>query len=172
MYTNDSLEGHPFFELKKSVDRLRGENGCPWDRAQSHDSLKRHLIEEAIEVIAAADRYQKTGNDENLCEELGDLLFLIMLHSKIAQDDGRFCIEDVIRNVDQKMRHRHPKIFSPDSKEDAYKSWNELKSEEQRDCVPLTKSAIVLQKNLVNEVLEKIEAYENMDNWLKTKEIS
>ena len=165
-------EIHPFFDLLQTVDRLRGEHGCPWDCAQSHESLKKHMIEETIEIIAAIDLFHQTGKDENLCEELGDLLFLILLQSKIAEQDGRFCIEDVIHRIDEKMKHRHPRIFSTSSEENVKKTWQELKAEEHHGTLEMTQSAKNLQKSLSGEVMELIKKYENEDNWIKSTKIS
>lgn len=162
MFTKKTEEICPFLELKETVERLRGEDGCPWDRAQSHGSLKKFFIEETIEVILAVDLYEKTGNDENLCEELGDLLYLILLQSRIFEQEGRFGIEDVIKGIDKKMKHRHPKIFSKDDEKEVSKTWSELKNEEQEGKIHLTEEAKVLQKNLAEEIYEIFEKYKNV----------
>ena len=79
-----------FEELHAVVAALRGENGCPWDKAQTHESMKGNTIEEAYEVNQAVSDLTATGNPANLCEELGDLLLQVMLHSQIAEESGEF----------------------------------------------------------------------------------
>jgi len=96
-----------FKEILDIVARLRGENGCPWDRVQTHTSLKPDLIEETYEVLEAIDE----GDDDELCEELGDLLMQVLLHSQIASEEGRFDIEQVIRGLSRKLIRRHPHVF-------------------------------------------------------------
>ena len=97
-----------FEELHAVVAALRGENGCPWDRAQTHESMKGNTIEEAYEVNQAVSDLTATGNPANLCEELGDLLLQVMLHSQIAEESGEFTLEDVIDGITRKMIRRHP----------------------------------------------------------------
>ena len=116
-----------FDEFVKTIAALRGENGCPWDIKQTHESLKECLLEETGEVIDAIDH----KDDENLCEELGDVLFQVALHSLIAQEEGIFTIEDVISGVTDKMRFRHPKIFAPEDRELCSLSWEALKAKER-----------------------------------------
>lgn len=106
---------------------------CPWDSAQTHDSLRRCLTDETGEVLEGIDILNSTGNGENLCEELGDLLMQVVLHSILAQEEGLFTIEDVISRISAKMKYRHPRIFSPEDKEAAQLSWEELKRREKRD---------------------------------------
>ena len=116
-----------FDEFVKTIAALRGENGCPWDIKQTHESLKECLLEETGEVIDAIDH----KDDENLCEELGDLLMLIVLESRIAEEEGLFTLDDVITGISAKMKYRHPKIFSPEDQEAAQLSWDELKKREK-----------------------------------------
>ena len=85
-----------FQELQAIVATLRGENGCPWDKSQTHESLKLYTLEEAYEVNQAVSNLTKTGDCTNLREELGDLLFQVLLQSQVAKDNGEFAIEDVI----------------------------------------------------------------------------
>lgn len=96
-----------FEELKKIMHRLRGPNGCPWDREQTHESLRPYLIEEAYEVLEVIDG----ADDLKLAEELGDLLLQIVFHSQIAEEEGRFDIEDVIGGIIEKLKRRHPHVF-------------------------------------------------------------
>ena len=123
------MKMHNFDEFMEVVKRIRRE--CPWDSAQTHESLKPCLINEANEVLEGIDLLGRTNDSENLCEELGDLLFQVALHSVIAQEEGLFTIEDVIDEISSKMKFRHPKIFSPQDKEAARLSWEELKKREK-----------------------------------------
>ena len=125
----ENRESHSFYELVEIVRRLRKE--CPWDSAQTHESLKVCLEDETKEVLEGIDILTKSGQGENLCEELGDVLFNIILQSVIAQEEGLFTIEDVISHISSKMIFRHPKIFSPGNKETVSMSWEELKETER-----------------------------------------
>jgi len=117
------------------IARLRGPQGCPWDRKQTHLSLKPNLLEECYEAIEAIDQ----GDSEKLCEELGDLLMLIVLHAHIAAEQGNFDIRDVLRGINNKLIRRHPHVFGKEKVEDAQEviaSWEALKKEEKGD-IPL-----------------------------------
>ena len=96
-----------FEKLVQLQARLRAPNGCPWDREQTHASLRTYLIEEAYEVLDA----MKSGDDAKFAEEMGDLLLQIVFHSQIATEEGRFTVADVIREVHEKMVRRHPHVF-------------------------------------------------------------
>ena len=119
-----------FDRFIKVVREIREK--CPWDSVQTHESLKKYLVEESQEVLDGIDRLNETGDSDNLCEELGDVLFQVALHSLIAQEEGLFTIEDVISGVTDKMQFRHPKIFSPDDAEAVSLSWDELKARERQ----------------------------------------
>ena len=119
-----------FDRFIKVVGEIREK--CPWDSVQTHESLKKYLVEESQEVLDGIDRLNETGDSDNLCEELGDVLFQVVLHSLIAQEEGIFTIEDVISGVTDKMQFRHPKIFSPDDAEAVSLSWDELKARERQ----------------------------------------
>lgn len=121
---------HTFSRFREVIATLRAPGGCPWDRAQTHESLREYVIEEAYELIDAIDN----EDDENIIEELGDILLQVMLHSQIGEDDGYFTVDDVIRTVTDKMIHRHPHVFADtqaDSVSEVYKNWEELKKEEK-----------------------------------------
>ena len=118
-----------FDRFIKVVGEIREK--CPWDSVQTHESLKKYLVEESQEVLDGIDRLNETGDSDNLCEELGDVLFQIVLHSVIAEEEGLFTLEDVVKGVMNKMKYRHPKIFSPEDKEAAALSWEELKRREK-----------------------------------------
>ena len=123
-------------ELKEIVEKLRSEDGCPWDRVQTHLSLKPECIEEAAEVVCGINILEKTGNAENLKEELGDLLLQVMFHSVLAEEEGLFSFEDVVKTVSEKMIRRHPHVFSGEtfaSEEERKASWEKIKREEKKD---------------------------------------
>ena len=94
--------------LKEIVETLRSENGCPWDRDQTHESLKASVIEEAAEVVCGINILEETKNPENLKEELGDLLLQIMFHAVMAEEEGLFTFDDVVKGISDKMVRRHP----------------------------------------------------------------
>lgn len=119
-----------FDKLRQVIADLRGPNGCPWDKKQTHSSLKKYLIEEAYELIEAI------GHDDldHMIEELGDVLLQVMLHAQIGEDDGYFSINDVIESITAKMIRRHPHVFGSvevDGVEDVLSNWNEIKSQEK-----------------------------------------
>ena len=111
--------------------RLRAPDGCPWDREQTHATLRTYLIEEAYEVLEAME----SGDDAKFAEEMGDLLLQIVFHTQIAKEQGRFTVADVIREVHDKMVRRHPQVFGEKRAKDAaevLKNWEQLKKEERR----------------------------------------
>ncbi len=117
-------------KLVDLVDQLRGENGCPWDKEQTRETLKPMLIEEAYEVLDALD----TDDPVELKEELGDLLFQIIFHSQIAREKGEFDLADVINRSHEKMVRRHPHIFGDadlPTAEDVLKNWEDIKAAEK-----------------------------------------
>ncbi len=130
-----------FIKFVEVVGELRRK--CPWDSIQTHESLKTCLKNETEEVLEGIDILTREGSGENLCEELGDLLMLIVLHSVIAQEEGLFTLEDVISGVLFKMKYRHPKIFSPEDKEVSELSWEELKQREKALRRKLQESAFL-----------------------------
>lgn len=122
-----------FEELSAIVSMLRSENGCPWDKAQTHRSIRPHILEEAYEVNQAVTDLEQTGDPANLIEELGDLLFQILLQAQIAEENGEFTMEHVIDHIAKKMIHRHPHVFGGKHYADATEQkadWEKLKSEE------------------------------------------
>jgi MazG family protein len=121
--------------LKEIVHRLRAEDGCPWDRAQTHSSLKPPCIEEAAEVICGINILAETGNAENLREELGDLLLQVMFHAVIAEEEGLFTLEDVARTASDKMVRRHPHVFGEQVRDittgEVLTDWESIKKQEK-----------------------------------------
>ena len=146
------------------VEELRSDHGCPWDKAQTHESLRMQLIEEAYEAADAMLNYHTKGEIDNLREELGDILLQVVLHGVIAEEEKIFSLEDVVNEITEKMIHRHPHVFNRENSQELNKSWEELKAEEKghhKDNVPplhgipkalpaLLRSAKVQKKAAVN----------------------
>lgn len=125
---------HDFQSFVRIIKALRAENGCPWDREQTHESLKPCMTEEAAELLAAIRIYEKTGNAENMREELGDILLQAVMHSVIAEEEGLFTIEDVIDEISQKMIRRHPHVFGSvqaETSDQVLVNWEEIKKKEK-----------------------------------------
>jgi tetrapyrrole methylase family protein / MazG family protein len=141
-------------KLVTLVKQLRGENGCPWDKEQTRETLKPMLIEEAYEVLDALD-----ANDPNeLKEELGDLIFQVVFHAQIAQERGEFDLADVINRSHEKMVRRHPHIFGDadlKTSEDVLKNWEDIKAAEKG--IP-SSSNPDSQKSLLDGVPSKLPA--------------
>lgn len=118
-------------ELKTVVSRLRAPRGCPWDRKQTHRSLIPFLREESEELAVALKR----GRWHEMEDELGDILFHVMLHAKIAEEKGLFSLEDVARSQALKLQRRHPHVFARDRKfktaDEVLAHWKSIKSEER-----------------------------------------
>lgn len=116
--------------LIEIISILRGENGCSWDREQTHSSLRRNMLEEAYETVDAID----DNDSKHLQEELGDVLLQVVLHSQIAKEENRFNIEDVAKGISDKLIHRHPHVFGNikvNSTDEILDNWEELKKEEK-----------------------------------------
>jgi tetrapyrrole methylase family protein/MazG family protein len=119
-----------FATLVDIIAKLRAPDGCPWDRKQTHASLRENLLEECYEVLEALDE----GEPEKLCDELGDLLMQIVLHAQIAAEGGEFKLGDVIKGINAKLIHRHPHIFGLTKVKNADEvahNWEVLKREER-----------------------------------------
>ncbi|WP_394220104.1 nucleoside triphosphate pyrophosphohydrolase [Halobacillus trueperi] len=175
---------HQFFRLREVIKILRSPEGCPWDRKQTHESLRKYMIEEAYEFIDAVNRM----DDDHMVEELGDVLLQVMLHSQIGEDEGYFTIDDVIVSITEKMIRRHPHVFGEmtvDSSDEVVTNWEAIKAEEKGekpdsilDSVPESFPALLqaeeLQKkaakvgfdwDTVAPVIEKVE-----EEWQEFKE--
>ena len=149
-------------ELERLVDivaTLRSENGCQWDREQTHKSLRPNMLEEAYEAVDAID----DGDVANLREELGDVLLQVVLHSQIANDDNEFDIEDVARELSEKLIHRHPHVFGNtkvSSTKDILDNWDKLKKEEKTyrksilDGVSKSQSALMSAQKISKKVVK------------------
>ena len=122
----------PFEELVHVMKTLQAPGGCPWDREQTHASLKPYFLEEVYEALDAID----SGDDDHIREELGDVLLQVVFHAEIASRDGRFDIDDVIRVIVEKLKRRHPHVYGDVVAEDAEtvtKNWEAIKRKEKRD---------------------------------------
>jgi MazG family protein len=120
-----------FEDLVALQARLRAPNGCPWDREQTHESLRTFLVEETYEALEALD----SGDAQKFAGELGDLLLQIIFHARLAEETGRFTVSDVIRGVHEKMLRRHPHVFGKAkarNSSDVLKNWEQIKAEERR----------------------------------------
>ena len=118
--------------LIETIRILRSENGCAWDRVQTHETLKRNILEEAYETVDAIN----SKDTENLKEELGDVLLQVLLHSQIADDNNCFNIEDVAEKLNKKLIHRHPHVFGNVKTQDTNEilaNWDKLKAEEKTE---------------------------------------
>jgi tetrapyrrole methylase family protein/MazG family protein len=148
-------------ELYRLVDvmkRLRSPGGCPWDREQTHESLKPYLLEEAYEVLSAIDMH----DDEELKEELGDLLLQIVFHAQLADEENRFSIDDVAESIVKKLIRRHPHVFSEvkvNGSEEVLQNWEKIKKDEGKksalDGVPPTLPAL-LKARRVQEKAKRV----------------
>jgi MazG family protein len=122
--------GRIFDELIKTMEKLRGPDGCPWDKHQDHKSLLKYLFSEAREVKEAV----KNNDMENLAEELGDVLLQVIFHSQIASENGDFDISDVVDGINKKLIRRHPHVFGNEklkTPNDVLRRWKEIKLQEK-----------------------------------------
>lgn len=145
--------------LIEIVATLRSENGCQWDREQTHRSLRPNMIEEAYEAVDAID----DGDMANLREELGDVLLQVVLHAQIAKDNKEFDIEDVARELGDKLIHRHPHVFGNKevhSTQEILDAWDKLKKEEKSyrtsvlDGVSKSQSALMAAQKISKKVVK------------------
>ena len=129
------LNERPLYDLVYLSIRLLGPGGCPWDQAQTHESLKRYLLEETYEVLDAID----SGSDAKLCEELGDVLLQPLMHAAMKEMAGQFTIDDVASRVVDKLVHRHPHVFGSvavEGVDDVLRNWDALKKQEKGEESP------------------------------------
>ena len=145
--------------LIEIVATLRSENGCQWDREQTHQSLRPNMLEEAYEAVDAID----SGDVLNLREELGDVLLQVILHSQIAKDNGNFDIEDVAKELSDKLIHRHPHVFGNtkvESTDEILANWDKLKKEEKSyrksvlDGISKSQSALMSAQKISKKVVK------------------
>lgn len=132
-----------FGKLHEIVQTLRSPGGCPWDQEQTHESLRKNLIEEAYEVLETIDE----DDPDHMCEELGDLLLQVMLHAQMEEEIGTFTVYDVITTLNEKLIRRHPHVFGEQTAEDANEAllnWNAIKVEEKRKKgIDVTKQSVL-----------------------------
>ncbi|MFA1715281.1 nucleoside triphosphate pyrophosphohydrolase [Peribacillus frigoritolerans] len=147
---DEALRYREFSKLRRVIAELRGPDGCPWDKKQTHESLKKYLIEEAYELIDSIDE----GDDEGMIGELGDVLLQVMLHSQIGEDEGMFTIDDVIEGITAKMIRRHPHVFGDvevNGEEDVLVNWQKIKEDEKGGETKALKSILDgIEKSLPN----------------------
>lgn len=146
---DDSLKEWSTF--REIIKALRAPGGCPWDREQTHESLKKYLIEETHELLEAINNQ----DDEAIVEELGDVLLQVFLHAQIGDDAGYFALEDVLQAVGSKMIRRHPHVFGGDtaeSSEDVVRNWQRIKEEEK----PTRESLLLDQERHTSSLLTSI----------------
>lgn len=123
---------YDFKDFTDIIKILRSENGCPWDREQTHESLKQCMIEECYEVVDAINNEDMP----NLREELGDVLLQVVMHAVIAEETNKFTIDDVIQDISEKMIRRHPHVFGAKqarTTEDVLQTWEQVKQEEKQE---------------------------------------
>lgn len=169
------MTGNLFENLVTIVETLRGENGCPWDREQTHDSLLPYFLEEAHEVVETVDK----EDWETLSEELGDILLHVVFQTKIAEEAGEFKLEEVIQSINEKLVRRHPHVFGDkhaEGPDHARWSWEEAKHKEKGresrlDGVPKTLPALIRAQRLQQKASYAGFDWEERDEvWKKVSE--
>jgi tetrapyrrole methylase family protein/MazG family protein len=149
----DKLPSDPVARLRAIVSLLRSPEGCPWDREQTHESLRASLLEEACETIDAITK----ADDANLCEELGDLLLQVVFHTDLAAERGAFTLEDAARHTCEKLIRRHPHVFGDVEAADTHavlRQWEQIKREEKgtrasmMDGIPRALPALIRAANI------------------------
>lgn len=149
-----SVSDHGFDGLVEVIARLRAPGGCPWDREQTHRSIAKNMVEESYEAVHAIE----TDDIPALCEELGDVLLQVVLHSRIAEDDGEFVVGDVISGITEKLIRRHPHVFGDAEAStplEVHRKWDAIKREEKAgtgkgllDDVPHALPALLLAQTI------------------------
>ncbi len=169
---NNTDKKYTYEELLEIIKTLRGENGCPWDKVQTHESLKPCMMEEAAELLASIRIFDQTGNAENMREELGDVLLQVVMHAQIASEEGLFTMADVVDGVSRKMVRRHPHVFgagSADTPEEVLTNWEEIKKEEKKDKEWIVSPLLEIPRELPSltraaKVLKKADKYYEKGN--------
>ena len=168
-------EKYSYEDFLEIIKALRAPDGCPWDREQTHDSLRPCMLEEAYEFLSSVRILEETGNADNMCEELGDLLLQIVMHAEIAGEEGLFTMDDVVNEISRKMVRRHPHVFGTtevSGVSDVLNNWDDIKKKEKEgkawiesplreipaEHPALTRASKVLKK--VNKVYEPILDYD------------
>jgi len=158
-----------FDELKEICDTLHGPDGCPWDKKQTFQSLRPHLLEETHELLEAVDE----DDTEKMVEELGDVLFEIVFYAKLGEVSGRFTLKDVIRTVSEKLIRRHPHVFGELSVEDADEvvhHWERIKKLEKKERkhalegIPKTLGALARAQKVIDKMIRKSVSFPKIEN--------
>jgi len=127
------MEKYTYEQLLEIIAKLRSPEGCPWDRAQTHESMIKYFYDECDKVVEAI----KNKDDDNLCEELGDVLLQVLLHAQIATEEGRFTMADVVDELAKKMVRRHPHVFGnmpqAQTPEEGLARWKAIKALEKEE---------------------------------------
>lgn len=169
--TDEVILYKQFTKLRQIIAELRGPNGCPWDKVQTHHSLKKYLLEEAYELVEAINE----EDIDHIIEELGDVLLQVLLHAQIGEDEGYFSIDEVMESLSAKMIRRHPHVFGDkhaETAEDVVKNWQEIKQEEKGEARPpslLEKAGQHLPNTLRAYEIQKQAAKVGFD-WEKVEE--
>ncbi len=153
------------------MEVLRSKEGCPWDREQTHESLKRYLIEETYEYLEVVELNDK----HRMCEELGDVLLQVVFHAQIAKENGDFNISDVINGICEKMIHRHPHVFGnvcAETSSEVLKNWEEIKKKEKGNInqtsvlqdVPINLPALMRSYKVQQKAAQVGFDWENIDD--------
>lgn len=156
---------YSFADFIDIVEKLRSEDGCPWDRVQTHSSLRRCMVEEAYEVVEGIRIMEETGSCDNLQEELGDVLLQVVMHAQIAAEESNFTLDDVIQGICEKMLRRHPHVFGnakAGHADQIPRSWEEIKQQEKKqrtDIEPLREVPLSLPALIRAQKVQK-----KMDN--------
>jgi tetrapyrrole methylase family protein/MazG family protein len=167
--------GRGFDELVRIMAVLRAPDGCPWDREQTHMSLRRHLLEEAYEAVAAIE----SGDDAEIRDELGDLLLQIVFHAQIASEEGRFDIDDVTGAIVSKLERRHPHIFGDavaNTADEVMTRWDAIKRTEKErasvlDGIAPTLPALAYAEKISRRAVSVGFEWETVDDvWEKVAE--
>jgi len=176
---NPDAVSDAFIALAELVSRLRGPHGCPWDAQQTYDTIKTYLLEEAYEVVEAVDR----GSTEDLCSELGDLLFQVLFLASIAEDHEDFYLSQVLEKITEKMITRHPHVFGSTKvagPEEVAENWEKIKEEERGpiqspsaylESVPANMPALLRAHRLTERVSKhRPEPLDAPECWERVKE--
>lgn len=167
--------GRGFDELVRVMAVLRAPDGCPWDREQTHMTLRRHLVEEAYEAVAAIEG----GEDAEVCDELGDVLLQVVFHAQIAAEEGRFDIDDVAAAIVEKLERRHPHIFGDaiaETPADVIRRWDAIKRTEKPhggllDTIAPTLPALTYAEKISRRAVSVGFEWETVDDvWEKVDE--
>ncbi len=119
-------------EFRNLIRTLRGENGCPWDKKQTLKTLVKYIREESAEVAEAVE----SGTDADVCEELGDVLLIVTMMAQVAEEEGRFCFDDCVRSISEKIVRRHPHVFAERADltdKEIIANWEKIKEAEKRE---------------------------------------